>query len=98
MRAHLEEQTAADRDVLFLHNAGLMALRRRGRAEAACHTSGGAQPRAYAPRPLAAVPAESAAGSPYLDRLLVEVVELSEQVRLDGDFLNGLRGDEADAA
>jgi hypothetical protein len=29
-------------------------------------------------------------GSPHLDQLLVDVVELSEQVRLDGDFLDGL--------
>jgi hypothetical protein len=99
VQAHLEEQ-AADDEVLFLHNAGLMAryADAGGRALLVALQAAARNP-GRTPRGLWLLcPAESAAGSPHLGRMLVEVVEQSEQVRLDGDFLDGLRREETDAA
>jgi serine/threonine protein kinase len=99
VQTHLEEQAAAG-EVLFLHDAGLMArYADAGGRELLIAMQEAARAPGRVPHGLWLLcPAESAAGSPHIDRLLVEVVELSEQVRLDGDFLDSLRGEETNAA
>ena len=79
--------------VLFLHDAGLV-----GRyADAGGHDllvglQAAARSPAAAPHGLWLLcPGDSAAATPHLDGLMVEVTEVSERLVLDGDFLDGLR-------
>ncbi|MGH8965811.1 MAG: BREX system serine/threonine kinase PglW, partial [Actinomycetes bacterium] len=99
VQAHLAEQ-AAGGEVLLLHDAGLMGryADAGGRDLLVALQAAARNPERMPHGLWLLCPGESAAGSPHLDRLLVEVVELSEQVRLDGDFLDGLRGQATDAA
>lgn len=89
---HLTEQ-GADGAVLFLHDAGLLARY----ADAGGHDllvtlQAAARHPARAPHGLWLLcPAASATGAPQLDGHVVEVVDGSERLVLDGDFLDGLR-------
>ncbi|WP_308257641.1 BREX system serine/threonine kinase PglW [Pseudonocardia lacus] len=96
---HLTEQ-GADGTVLFLHDAGLLARY----AEAGGHDllvalQAAARQPARAPHGLWLLcPAASATGTPQLDGHVVEVVDGSERLVLDGDFLDGLRNGAINAA
>jgi hypothetical protein len=79
--------------VLFLHGAGLL-----GRyADAGGHDllialQAAARNPAAAPHGLWLLcPGDSAAGTPQLDGYVVEVVDSTQRLALDGDFLAGLR-------
>ncbi|MFC5993095.1 BREX system serine/threonine kinase PglW [Pseudonocardia hispaniensis] len=99
VRARLDEQ-AADGGVLLLHDAGLMArYADAGGRDLLVALQAAARGPERMPHGLWLLcPGETAGGSPHLDGLLVEVVEQPERIRLDGDFLDSLRGEESDAA
>ncbi len=82
-----------DRTVLFLHDAGLVGrYATAGGQELLVGLQAAARSPAAAPHGLWLLcPGDSAAATPHLDGLMVEVTEVSERLVLDGDFLDGLR-------
>ena len=78
---------------LFLHDAGLVGrYASAGGQELLVALQAAARSPAAAPHGLWLLcPADSAAATPHLDKLMVEVTEVSERLVLDGDFLDGLR-------
>lgn len=86
--------------VLFLHDAGLLARY----ADAGGHDllvalQSAARHRTRAPHGLWLLcPSASATGTPQLDGHVVEVVDGSERLVLDGEFLDGLRAGSTTAA
>ena len=89
-----------DRTVLFLHDAGLVGrYATAGGQELLVGLQAAARSPAAAPHGLWLLcPGDSAAATPHLDGLMVEVTEVSERLVLDGDFLDGLRAGIADVA
>ena len=79
--------------VMFLHDAGLVGrYANAGGQELLVGLQAAARSPATAPHGLWLLcPGDSAAATPHLDRLMVEVTEVSERLVLDGDFLDGLR-------
>ena len=99
VRDRLAEQ-GDDRTVLFLHDAGLVGrYATAGGQELLVGLQAAARSPAAAPHGLWLLcPGDSAAATPHLDGLMVEVIEVSERLVLDGDFLDGLRAGIADVA
>jgi hypothetical protein len=81
--------------VLFLHDAGLVGrYADAGGHELLVGLQAAARSPAAAPHGLWLLcPGDSAAATPHLDGLMVEVTEVSERLVLDGDLLDGLRVD-----
>ena len=86
--------------VLFLHDAGLVGrYADAGGHELLVGLQAAARSPAAAPHGLWLLcPGDSAAATPHLDGLMVEVTEVSERLVLDGDFLDGLRAGVSDVA
>lgn len=80
--------------VLFLHDAGLLArYADTGGHDLLVALQGAARHPTRAPHGLWLLcPAASATSTPQLDGRVVEVVDGSERLALDGEFLDGLRG------
>lgn len=93
-------ERAGDGVVLFLHDAGLLArYADTGGHELLVRLQNAARRPNEAPHGLWLLcPADSAVGTPQLDGHLVEVVDGSERLVLDGGFLDGLRGGAGTAA
>jgi hypothetical protein len=91
VRERLAERS--DGGVLFLHDAGLVGrYASAGGQELLVALQAAARSPAAAPHGLWLLcPGDSAAATPHLDKLMVEVTEASERLVLDGDFLDGLR-------
>lgn len=86
--------------ILFLHDAGLLGrYADAGGRHLLVALQAAARSAATAPHGLWLLcPADSAAATPQLDGLTVEVTEVSERLVLNGEFLDGLRGPTGTAA
>lgn len=89
-----------DDTVLFLHGAGLLArYAAAGGHDLLTALQAAARNPATAPHGMWLLcPGDSATGAPQLDGYVVEVIDGSERVVLDGDFLDGLRRAQGSAA